>query len=388
MGKFVNGERLSQGHRVSALSANLDLGFVRQLSRSPTFLRSAIDSPCPIHELRNYVRAYLKLLDCDGHAVCERVVAKPPKRATFRRIKINSERSERSKVLSEDTVATSEHRHRHPLFTLTRSAIRDPVIDYRHAWQRMGIVISNAKSYVKKVKDRAIVLRNIETDEIKVIPYFTRFSDGYYKKAMSKLKSLHGDRGVFLTLTIDPKRFTSLEHAYTNLQRGWNRLLTMLRKRHRHLEFVKIVEFQKSGSPHLHVLFFGIPRLIDANELREFWDKKYGEGTFVNLKPLHNGSNRVISYLVKYMRKYLEIPDVEFHGTDGLTDAPAFQQLALSWALNLRAFSTSRGILDKPLSNSNGFWEFLGVFELSSVWSWDGKHFSEVEADFVALKPP
>ncbi|GAI90074.1 unnamed protein product, partial [marine sediment metagenome] len=60
----------------------------------------------------------------------------------------------------------------------------------------------------------------------------------------------------------------------------------------------------------------------------------------------------------------------------------------LSWALNLRAFSTSRGILDKPLSNSNGFWEFLGVFELSSVWSWDGKRYSEIEADFVALNPP
>lgn len=278
---------------------------------------------------------------------------------------------------------------RHPLFVLTHSAIGDPVLDYRNAWQRMGIVISNATSYVKKVRDRAIVLRNVETNEIKVIPYFTRFSDGYYEKAMKKLKELHADRGVFLTLTIDPKRFTSLKQAYDELQKSWNKLLSMLRKRHRRLEFVKIVEFQKSGSPHLHVLFFNIPRLIDANELRAFWDKQYGEGTFVYLKSLHNGSNRVIAYLLKYMRKYLDSPAVEYCGAGGMTDATPFQQLALSWALNLRAFSTSRGIFNPlPLNNSNGTWEFLGIFDLSSVWSWDGKRFRDIEADFVALKPP
>ncbi|GAH92905.1 unnamed protein product, partial [marine sediment metagenome] len=210
--------------------------------------------------------------------------------------------------------------------------------------------------------------------------------------AFKKIRGLRSDRGVFLTLTLDPKRFLSLDDAYNNLRAGWNRLLTMLQKRYgRRLKFVKVVEFQRNGSPHLHVLFFGITRLLDAGELREFWDARYGAGTFVYLKKLqgYNNGSGVISYLVKYLKKYLDAPMVEFQGPDGLTDAVAFEQLALSWALNLRAFSTSKGIFNTPpMTNSNLTWEILGIFELSSVWSWDGRHFSEIEADFVALKPP
>jgi len=252
--------------------------------------------------------------------------------------------------------------------------------------------MSNARGYIMKVMDRAVVLRCRETGTVKVIPYSTRFSDGYYKTAFKRMRRLRFDRAVFLTLTLDPRRFVSLDAAYRALQAGWNRLLTMLQKRYgRRLKFIKVVEFQKNGSPHLHVLFFDIARLLDAAELRAFWDIRYGAGTFVYLKKLtgYTSGRGVISYLMKYLRKYLECPAVEFKGPDGLTDAAAFEQLALSWALNLRAFSVSRGILDRmPTSNSNLTWEFLGVFDLSAVWSWDGQPFSDIEADFVALKPP
>jgi len=281
---------------------------------------------------------------------------------------------------------------RHYLYLEAHEFIKSPTLDYRNAWGRRGPVVSNARRYAAKVRDRAVVLRCLETGKIKVIPYYTRFSDGYYEKAFKKIRGLRSDRGVFLTLTLDPKRFGSLDAAYRALRKGWNRLLTMLQKRYRRrLKFVKVIEFQKNGSPHLHVLFFGIPRLIDADELREFWDARYGAGTFVYLKKLQGYGNGkgVISYLVKYLKKYLDAPMVEFQGPDGLTDAVAFEQLALSWALNLRAFSTSKGIFNTPpMSNSNLSWELLGIFDLSSVWSWDGRHFSEIEADFVALKPP
>lgn len=76
---------------------------------SPRELRARVDD-CSLEELPGIVHRYLLLLDCDGHDDCERAVAKPPKRATFHSIKISSERSERSKVLCEDTVAASEHR--------------------------------------------------------------------------------------------------------------------------------------------------------------------------------------------------------------------------------------------------------------------------------------
>jgi len=347
-------------------------------------LRTRINHSCS-ECLRPLVHRYLEIIL--AYDSCERVAHPRGRPSSGLDQKHRAERGAVKK--SEDTVATSEHvRRRHYLFLETAQAIKRPTIDYRNAWGAKGHVLSNARSYVKKVQNRAIVLRNLETDEIRVIPYFTRFSDGYYRAAIGKLRKLRADRGVFLTLTIDPTRFVSLDHAYREIQAAWNRLLTMLQKRCGHrLEFVKIVEFQKNGSPHLHVLFLNIARLIDADELREFWDHRYGQGTFVYLKKLGNRINKVVSYLVKYMEKNLTMPDIEFQGPDGLTDAASFQQIALSWALNLRAFSTSKGIFNTPpMNNSNSIWEFLGVFDFIDAENWDGKRFSDIEADFVRLK--
>ena len=284
---------------------------------------------------------------------------------------------------------SNRERVRHSSFYCARDAISVPKLDYRFSWGSLGLVYSYSCSYRHHVKDRGIVLINKNTKELKVLPYFTRFSDGYYRKAIRKIKRIHSDRGVFLTLTVDPRRYLCLKDAYRALQGGWNRLLTMLRKRFKTLEFVRIPEFQSNGSPHLHVLFFGISRLIDADELREFWDRRYGVGTFVYLKKLYNGSNRVVSYLVKYMVKLLDAADYEFKGSDGLVDAQAGFQLALAWSLDLRAFSVSQGILDKGHRTSQtGNWIFLGSFALVDVWSWDGCFLWEVMNDLVALKPP
>jgi len=264
-----------------------------------------------------------------------------------------------------------------------------PSLSYLNAWGALGDVVSCAKSYVKKVKDKAIALRNVETDKLAVVPYYTRFSDGYYRAAIKKIKRLGASNAVFLTLTLDPKRFISLDNAMKNLRVGWNRLLTMLRKRCRRLQFVKVVEFQKNGSPHIHVLFLGISRLIDADELREFWDKKYGQGTMVYLKRIKNDGRQVVAYLTKYIKKYLDRPNEEVRGADRLTDAVAFNQLALGWALNLRAYSVSRGILDcNPMTNSNQKWVFVGVFDLVDVWSFNGLSYSEVSGWLDMLKRP
>jgi hypothetical protein len=277
---------------------------------------------------------------------------------------------------------------RHHLFLEAREFARSPSLDYRGAWGAVGPIASNAKSYAKEVKDRAIVLVHSVSGKVLVIPFFTRFSDGYYDRAVRKIKRIRANDAVFLTLTIDPRRHTSLDDAYRSLTTSWNKLLTMLKKRHGGLKFVKVVEFQKNGSPHVHVLFFGVSRLIDANELRKFWDSAYGVGKFIYLKKIKNDRAQVCSYLIKYMSKPLTMPDVEFSGPDGLTDAKSFTHLALSWSLNLRAYSCSRGILDSPMTNSNHEWKFLGVFNLIDVFSWDGRLFSELKSEFYELKPP
>jgi len=91
--------------------------------QSPSELRGLIDSPCPIYELRNYVRAYLKLLDCDGHDDRERAAA-PRRRPSGQPSSALDEkhRAKRDAIKSgEDTVAASsrpslfEFAHEYPI---------------------------------------------------------------------------------------------------------------------------------------------------------------------------------------------------------------------------------------------------------------------------------
>lgn len=265
-------------------------------------------------------------------------------------------------------------RQRNAHFLSARDYAKVPELDYRKAWGSMGSIVSCAKSYRKEVKNKKIVLRDKETDDLIFLDYYTRFSDEYYFDVCDKLNGVVAKDAVFLTLTINPRRFTSLNHAYKELQKSWSKLLDMLQGRWDHkLKFIKIVEFQKNGSPHLHVLFFGITRLIDANELRVFWNKIYGEGTFVKLEHIKNDYARVISYIQKYLIKRLE--DVSEYD-----DLQELDHLGLSWALNLRAFSSSHGIFNNVLkTNSDKIFEYIGCFNGYDCDLMAGKKFAEVE---------
>ena len=59
------------------------------------------------------------------------------------------------------------------------------------------------------------------------------------------------------------------------------------------LDYIKVLEFQENGLPHLHILFFdvptrekdGMPWLVDKNELKNRW-QQYGQGMIVDVWPL------------------------------------------------------------------------------------------------------
>ena len=277
-----------------------------------------------------------------------------------------------------------------------RDLARCPSLSWQSAWGQREAISSEAKMYAYGVHgslghdsvgvlDRVIVRRHKETDELRLIPYFTRFSDDYYRGAIKKLKRLRAQDAVFLTLTVDPSYFTSLAHARRGLAKGFNNLMSMLRKRYGTLAYLSVVEFTVQGVPHVHALILDRARLIDANELREFWNEKYHVGKIVHIKKIKNDGAQVVGYLCKYMAKSLTMPDIEFKGADGLTDAKPWYNLALSWSLNLRAYSCSRGILDSPMNISNSFWEFLGSFPAIDVDHWADKKFSDVQAEFYDL---
>ncbi|WP_144240282.1 hypothetical protein [Natrinema altunense] len=167
-------------------------------------------------------------------------------------------------------------------------------------------------------------------------PYKTRFTDeGRMDKAFARLQSAlefgyeSAKHAVFTTLTTDPKKHESLYEAILSINESFHRLTQMMktdpdtvadtrrssvpswtpdldssnfhfgaegavsgRPRER-LEYIKVLEFDGGGKPHLHVLFFdpptrdvdGMPWLLDKNELSHYWDK-YGQGRIVDTYPL------------------------------------------------------------------------------------------------------
>ncbi|MFP8954836.1 hypothetical protein ACLI4Z_18020 [Natrialbaceae archaeon A-arb3/5] len=166
--------------------------------------------------------------------------------------------------------------------------------------------------------------------------YKTRFTDeGRVNKAFARLQSAleygyeHAENAVFVTLTTDPSQHESLWHAIQSINPNFHNLTQFFktdpstvkdtrntdvpywrfaldssnfhfgqegavsgRPRER-LEYVKVLEFDSGGKPHLHCLFFdvptresdGMPWLVDKDELSHYWDR-YGQGRIVDTYPL------------------------------------------------------------------------------------------------------
>lgn len=104
-----------------------------------------------------------------------------------------------------------------------------------------------------------------------------RFMEDYKRvlwKRLSRLSRIKWD--VKLDLTIDPKKFMRLEDELIFVNKAWSKLRAWLQKRYGHFEFLEVLEVQKSGRPHLHVLIKGFP-YVSHSELYDVW-QKYGGG--------------------------------------------------------------------------------------------------------------
>lgn len=67
-----------------------------------------------------------------------------------------------------------------------------------------------------------------------------------------------------------------LEDELTFINKAWAKLKSWLLKRYGRFEFLKVLEFQKSGRPHLHVVIKGFP-CVSHQDLTLIW-QKYGGG--------------------------------------------------------------------------------------------------------------
>ncbi|MDT7906377.1 MAG: protein rep [Sulfolobales archaeon] len=163
------------------------------------------------------------------------------------------------------------------MFLEANRVVRRPSI-YDNAWGSADEVEAYAKRYKEDVTNKTLVLINHEHQKIEYLPYKTRFDDEYAKRIARKWKKVGYTEGIFLTLTLNPNRFSSLHQAYTGMIEGWNKIVTAIRKRYPNfIGYVRVVEFQKSGNPHLHIMLFGVD-FVPVEWIRELWENHYGFG--------------------------------------------------------------------------------------------------------------
>lgn len=251
------------------------------------------------------------------------------------------------------------------------------VNDYRNAYGILDEIIEYARCYIESTTDKVIILRKMRTNEIIKIPYLTRFSSKYYSskaKTLVKLASIERfERGIFMTLTINPHNYSTEYEAKTAITKEVNRLITWIKKDSGILkdwkeEYISVIEFQHNGMPHYHILFFGAT-WADISRIREQYERYMGRGTFFHIqyvKPIwRDGEDGKIhkTTAVHYLLKYI------------FKAGKNFIHLALSWALGTRAYNTSRGLIAHIFNRRHRIiqtakWEYWGAYPADKAKNW------------------
>lgn len=256
--------------------------------------------------------------------------------------------------------------------------------------------------YLEEIADKTIVLVNKDAEtptaeDFKTLPYRTRFNDwsrsaralDKYEAAWAEAEKYYSN-AVFLTLTTDPKKHSSLWRANRHMSVAWNRYTALLTKRARdgfiddlrttraaslkkqgytaeevetlthsdefqqyldqELEgrsfrpkYVAVNEFMENGLLHMHIIVFGTSWIAKRDQISEDWDR-CGQGKIVKAIAVHrnhvsgiwewNGSRpddaspgeSPKDYLKKYLNK-------------AIYDRKGFE---LYWAVNKPFMSASR----------------------------------------------
>jgi hypothetical protein len=152
-----------------------------------------------------------------------------------------------------------------------------------------------------------------------------------YKHAIrAKAEALKLSR--FLTLTLDPSKIEGDPVAYLNAT--FAKFRVYLRRKYKIAPtYIRILEFQKNGNPHFHIL---IDRYMPQAWLRASWQAA-GGGRMVDIR--YVDIHRISRYLSKYLTK----------------------ELLMSAPRGCRRITTSRGIRILEKTPSQLVWDFLRI---------------------------
>jgi hypothetical protein len=162
----------------------------------------------------------------------------------------------------------------------------------------------------------------------------------------------------FVTLTVDPKKIGDQEPV-PYLRDCWSKLRVYLKREFGLApKYICVLEFQKNGNPHLHIL---VDRFISQAWLKDTW-QRIGGGEHVDIR--HVDLHRVARYLSKYLTK----------------------ELLLSAPLRSRRVTTSHGIHLNPKKDDNSA-DLLKI-PISSLFErfWEYASSKKYDEDGVTLQ--
>jgi hypothetical protein len=132
-----------------------------------------------------------------------------------------------------------------------------------------------------------------------------------------------------MTLTLDPRKCSAAKSPHY-IKQAWRKMRVYLARKHNcTIQFIAILEFQKNGYAHLHVL---VDRYLDQRWLKSAW-QRVGGGSIVDIRMVE--MQHVAAYLSKYMTK---------------------EMLLSKKYGKIRRYSTSRGIKLFPKKEDGVWW--------------------------------
>jgi len=186
---------------------------------------------------------------------------------------------------------------------------------------------------------------------------YNRFDKQYVKRVIRRFESLRffaeDHSFVHIVLTVEGG---SICDNLRLLRENWNRFRALLKKRLGcNYPFVAVLEPQKRGQPHLHVLLFTEKYVIDQDKLSEWcvghnlgkvvWIKRYWAKGF-RKKPIY--------YLVKYLGKQYKRDSWSFWD---------FVFYACVWCLEVKTYSFSHNFVFPPRRKLKGWSAYVLSYE-------------------------
>lgn len=198
----------------------------------------------------------------------------------------------------------------------------------------------NFEAYLEDIDHKYIALQMIEpTKNPKpglLLKYKTRFNDqAILKKTLDNFDSAVAKatarykKGVFLTLTTDPKLFESIWHANRHFAKALNRFFSCLKKwlGFRPKYIVSYEYTQNTGLMHAHIILFGISWLRKHDLITKEWQScgqgqinyeygltnRNGIWRWTKKRPPADRFNNATDYLKKYLKKVLFSGDLFCH---------------------------------------------------------------------------